>query len=62
MFQAVKIMDTFISFMSLGLNNIIYSFNPDVIIINSRITNEINGIIEKNQGKPKPTAKKFVAH
>ncbi|MDQ0253240.1 putative NBD/HSP70 family sugar kinase [Evansella vedderi] len=44
---AVRIVDKFIHFMAQGINNLINSFNPELVIINSKFTNEIDGTIEK---------------
>ncbi|MDG5788779.1 ROK family protein [Evansella sp. AB-P1] len=42
-----EIIDSFVYYISLGLNNVIKLFSPEVIIINSKFTNELDGIIEK---------------
>lgn len=44
---AHKIMDLFIQYISVIIQNIGTSFNPGIIIINSKFTNEIDGIINK---------------
>lgn len=36
--DAVKIMDDFIKYMSVGVNNILNAYNPDIVIINSSFT------------------------
>ncbi len=36
--DAVKIMDDFVKFMSIGINNILNAYNPDIVIINSSFT------------------------
>lgn len=46
-YEAIKIIDKFITFLSIGINNLINSFNPEVIIINSRFTNEIDDVLVK---------------
>lgn len=43
---AIEVMDSFISYMSIAVNNLITTFNPEIIIINSRITNQIDGIVD----------------
>jgi len=56
---AEKVMSQFIQYMVIAVNNLITTFNPEIIIINSRITNQIDGIIDqikdqllyKGQGK-----------
>lgn len=44
---ALETMDIFIKFISIAINNLITTFNPKIIIINSRFTNEIVGITNK---------------
>jgi predicted NBD/HSP70 family sugar kinase len=36
--DAIKIMEDFIKYMSLGVNNILNAYNPDIVIINSSFT------------------------
>lgn len=36
--DALKIMDDFIKYMSVGVNNILNAYNPDIVIINSSFT------------------------
>lgn len=36
--DAVKIMDDFVKYMSVGVNNILNAYNPDIVIINSSFT------------------------
>ncbi len=43
--EAIEAIDTFIRYLSIGINNIITTFNPEVIIINSKFTDEIDGVI-----------------
>lgn len=49
--EAKRLMAQFIQYMMIAVNNLITTFNPEVIIINSRFTNQIDGIIDqiKNQ-------------
>ena len=57
--MAHTVMAQFIQYMAIAVNNLITTFNPEIIIINSRITNQIEGIVEqiksqllyKGQGK-----------
>ncbi|KYG34375.1 ROK family protein [Alkalihalobacillus trypoxylicola] len=44
---AQKLIDKFVTFFSYGLNNIIHSYNPDVVIVNSRLTKELPEIMER---------------
>jgi predicted NBD/HSP70 family sugar kinase len=44
---ALKIMDSFIKYMSVGVNNIISTYNPDIVIINSSFTNYFPHIAER---------------
>ena len=48
---AQNVMSQFIQYMVIAVNNLITTFNPEIIIINSRITNQIEGIVDqiKNQ-------------
>lgn len=45
--EAIYIMNLFIQYISVIIQNIGTSFNPDIIIINSKFTNSIEGIISK---------------
>jgi len=45
--EAKRMMDQFVQYMTIAVNNLITTFNPEVIIINSRFTNQIDGIIEQ---------------
>ena len=49
--MAQNVMSQFIQYMVIAVNNLITTFNPEIIIINSRITNQIDGIVNqiKNQ-------------
>jgi len=49
--MAQNVMSQFIQYMVIAVNNLITTFNPEIIIINSRITNQIEGIVDqiKNQ-------------
>ena len=49
--MAQTVMSQFIQYMVIAVNNLITTFNPEIIIINSRITNQIEGIVDqiKNQ-------------
>ena len=57
--MAQNVMSQFIQYMVIAVNNLITTFNPEIIIINSRITNQIEGIVDqikdqllyKGQGK-----------
>lgn len=44
-----KIIDDFIHYISIIINNLSLSISPEVILINSRFTSEIDGVIEKIQ-------------
>ena len=56
---AKQVMEQFIQYMVIAVNNLITTFNPEIIIINSRITSQVDGIIDqikdqllyKGQGK-----------
>ena len=57
--MAQIVMSQFVGYMAIAVNNLITTFNPEIIIINSRITNQIEGIVDqikdqllyKGQGK-----------
>lgn len=57
--MAKNVMSQFIQYMVVAVNNLITTFNPEIIIINCRITNQIDGIVDqikeqllyKGQGK-----------
>lgn len=44
---AVKIMEDFIKYMSIGINNILNAYNPDIVIINSAFTINFPNITER---------------
>lgn len=44
---AIEMLNEFISYISIAINNLNNTFNPEKIIINSRFTNEIDGTTEK---------------
>lgn len=44
---AKDVMSQFITYMVIAVNNLITTFNPEIIIINSRITNQIDGIVKQ---------------
>ncbi len=39
---ASKIMDRFIKYMSVGINNILNAYNPEIVIINSSLYNSFS--------------------
>ena len=45
--MAQNVMAQFIQYMVIAVNNLITTFNPEVIIINSRITNQLDGIVDQ---------------
>lgn len=47
---ALIIMDDFIKYISIALNNILTAFNPEIIIINSKFTNQFPEILENIKG------------
>lgn len=44
--DAIGIMDNFIKYLSIGINNILTAFNPEIIIINSRFTRAFPHILK----------------
>ena len=44
---AIQCIEAFIKYMSIGINNILTTFNPDIIVINSLFTMNIPDIIPK---------------
>ena len=49
--EALEVMDIFVNFMAIGINNLITSFNPEVIIINSKFASQIETIIDQIKNK-----------
>ncbi|MDF2513789.1 MAG: hypothetical protein K0S04_3655 [Herbinix sp.] len=47
--DALKIMDDFIKYMSIGINNILNAYNPDIVIINSAFTIQFPHITDRIQ-------------
>jgi predicted NBD/HSP70 family sugar kinase len=45
--DAVKIMEAFVKYMSIGVNNILNAYNPDIVIINSSFTINFPHITEQ---------------
>lgn len=45
--EALRLMEQFIKYMVIAVNNLITTLNPEVIIINSRFINQIDGIIDQ---------------
>lgn len=50
---AIRLVEDFISYMSICINNLILSYNPELVIINSSFTNYIPGVSEKIEQKLK---------
>lgn len=48
---AVSLIDRFVLYMSIGLNNILNTLNPDIIILNSSFSTNIPGICERIQSQ-----------
>lgn len=44
---ALEMMDLFVKYMSIGINNIINTFNIDLVVLNSIFTNDIPDIIKR---------------
>lgn len=44
--EAIDIVNTFIDYISISVNNVFTAYNPDVFIINSRFTSDIDGLID----------------
>lgn len=47
--DAVKIMDQFIKYMSVGINNILNAYNPEIVIINSSFTINFPHVLHRIQ-------------
>lgn len=43
--EALDIVNTFINYISISVNNIFTAFDPDVFILNSRFTSDIDGLV-----------------
>jgi predicted NBD/HSP70 family sugar kinase len=49
--ETLALMEQFTEYMSIAVNNLITSFNPEIIIINSRFTNQFTGIVDEITSK-----------
>ncbi|MDQ0857728.1 ROK family transcriptional regulator [Bacillus sp. V2I10] len=49
--EALDIVNTFIDYISISVNNIFTAFDPDVFILNSRFTSNIDGLIDSIKDK-----------
>jgi len=45
--DAVKIMDNFIKYISIGINNILNAYNPEIIVINSKFIINFPEVLEQ---------------
>jgi len=45
--DAVKLMDEFVKYMSIGVNNILNAYNPEIVIINSPFTKSCPELLQK---------------
>lgn len=50
--HAISIINSFIQYISIGIHNIITTFNPEIIIINSPFIDELDGVLSKIQNAP----------
>ncbi|MCL1951066.1 MAG: ROK family protein [Turicibacter sp.] len=44
---AITALKEFVKYIAIGLNNLITSFNPEVIILNSKLTSQVGGMMEQ---------------
>ena len=44
---AISAVSEFIKFIAIGINNLITSFNPEIIVLNSKLTNQIDGLMDR---------------
>ena len=58
--DANNIIKSFIDYTSIGINNILNIFNPDIIIINSSVTTYLPNIIDKIKGSISNRMSKFI--
>lgn len=58
--HAIYTVDTFIQYITIGIHNIITTFNPEIVIINSPIVDELDGVLEKIKNIPTITHKSTV--
>jgi predicted NBD/HSP70 family sugar kinase len=58
--DAVKIMEQFIKYMSVGINNILNAYNPDIVVINSSFTIFFPHIIDRIEESLKSRMNSFI--
>ncbi len=47
--QALALLDEFVRYMAIGINNLLNTFNPDIIVINSSFTTYFPEVLERIQ-------------
>lgn len=58
--DANRIITSFINYMSIGINNILNTFNPDIIVLNSSVTTCLPNIITKIKHSMNNRMSKFI--
>jgi len=58
--DAVKIMNSVVKYMSIGINNLINSYNPEIVIINSPFTKNFPEILQQIEDSLSDTMKEHV--
>ncbi|HKL80549.1 MAG TPA: ROK family transcriptional regulator [Mobilitalea sp.] len=59
--DAIQIMDQFIKYMSVGINNILNAYNPDIVIINSSFTIFFPQIVERIENSLKSKMNSYIS-
>lgn len=58
--EANQVIKSFIDYMSIAVNNILNTFNPDFIVVNSSITTYLPNIIQKIKGSMNNRMSKYI--
>ena len=59
--DAVRIMDQFVKYMSVGINNILNAYNPNIVVINSSFTIYFPQVIERIEGGLKSRMNSYIS-
>ncbi|HKM00255.1 MAG TPA: ROK family transcriptional regulator [Mobilitalea sp.] len=59
--DAIQIMDQFIKYMSVGINNILNAYNPDIVIINSSFTIFFPQIVKQIENSLKSKMNSYIS-
>ena len=58
--MAQQIMEQFIKYMSVGINNILNAYNPEIVVINSSFTIHFPGVVKKIEDSLKSKMNSYV--